>query len=214
LEALNVANTSRINGFKPVKHLNGSPYNGQANIYEVAAGETVPVFVGDLVKLSDAAATGLVPAVEAACAASSQVVAVPIVGAVVGIINTKLDPNGGMTSGSISLDTPVYRAASTKQYVLVADSPDLIFEAEADAAVALASIGLNADLGASAHTNPLLTGASPMYVYSTTAPSASATRPFQIMGIVNRPDNESAAAYNKILVKITTHAYGNAIAGV
>lgn len=210
-----MANTSRINGFRPVKHLNGAPYNGQANIYEVPAGETVPVFIGDLVKLSDSAATSGYPAVEAAVAASSQVVSVPIVGAVVGIVNAKMDPvDGRMTGGSISLDTPVYRAASTKQLVLVADSPDIIFEAEADASVALADVGLNADLGASAHTLPLVTGASPMYVYSTTAPSASATRPFQIMGIVKRPDNEAAAAYNKVLVKITTHAYGNAIAGV
>lgn len=210
-----MANTSRINGFRPVKHLNGAPYNGQANIYEVPAGETVPVFIGDLVKLSDSAATSGYPAVEAAVAASSQVVSVPIVGAVVGIVNAKMDPvDGRMTGGSISLDTPVYRAASTKQLVLVADSPDIIFEAEADASVALADVGLNADIGASAHTLPLVTGASPMYVYSTTAPSASATRPFQIMGIVKRPDNEAAAAYNKVLVKITTHAYGNAIAGV
>lgn len=210
-----MANTSRINGFRPVKHMNGAPYNGQANIYEVPAGETVPVFIGDLVKLSDSAATSGYPAVEAAVAASSQVVSVPIVGAVVGIVNAKMDPvDGRMTGGSISLDTPVYRAASTKQLVLVADSPDIIFEAEADASVALADVGLNADLGASAHTLPLVTGASPMYVYSTTAPSASATRPFQIMGIVKRPDNEAAAAYNKVLVKITTHAYGNAIAGV
>jgi hypothetical protein len=210
-----MANTSRIAGFKPVKHLNGSPYNGQANIYEVPAGEVVPVFIGDLVKLSDSAATAGFPAVEAVVAASSQVASVPVVGAVVGIINAKLDPvDGNMTGGSISLDTPVYRAASTKQYVLVADSPDLIFEAEADAAVAYATVGLNADIGASAHTNPLLTGASPMYVYSTTAPSASATRPLQIVGIVKRPDNEANAAYNKVLVKITTHAYGNAVAGV
>ena len=210
-----MANTSRINGFRPVKHLNGAPYNGQANIYEVPAGETVPVFIGDLVKLSDSAATTGYPAVEAAVAASSQAVSVPIVGAVVGIVNAKMDPvEGRMTGGSIALDTPVYRAASTKQLVLVADSQDLIFEAEADASVALADVGLNADLGASAHTNPLITGASPMYVYSTTAPSASATRPFQIMGIVKRPDNESASAYNRVLVKITTHAYGNAIAGV
>lgn len=210
-----MANTSRINGFRPVKHLNGAPYNGQANIYEVPAGETVPVFIGDLVKLSDSAATSGYPAVEAAVAASSQAVSVPIVGAVVGIVNAKMDPvDGRMTGGSISLDTPVYRAASTKQLVLVADSPDIIFEAEADASVALADVGLNADIGASAHTLPLVTGASPMYVYSTTAPSASATRPFQIMGIVKRPDNEAAAAYNKVLVKITTHAYGNAIAGV
>lgn len=210
-----MANTSRIAGFKPVKHLNGSPYNGQANIYEVPAGEAVPVFVGDLVKLSDSAATAGFPAVEAVTGASTQVAAVPVVGAVVGIINAKQDPvDGNMSGGSISLDTPVYRAASTKQYVLVADSPDLIFEAEADAAVAYATVGLNADIGASAHTNPLLTGASPMYVYSTTAPSASATRPLQIVGIVKRPDNEANAAFNKVLVKITTHAYGNAIAGV
>lgn len=210
-----MANTSRIAGFKPVKHLNGSPYNGQANIYEVPAGEAVPVFVGDLVKLSDSAATGGYPAVEAVVGASAQVVSVPVVGSVVGIINAKLDPiDGTMSGGSISLDTPVYRAALNKQYVLVADSPDLIFEVEADAAVAQASVGLNADIGASAHTLPLATGASPMYVYSTTAPSASATRPLQILGIVKRPDNEANAAFNKVLVKITTHAYGNAIAGV
>lgn len=211
-----MANTSRINGFKPVKHLNGSPYNGQANIYEVPAGETVPVFVGDLVKLSDSAATSYYPAVEAVVGASAQIAAGPILGAVVGIINSKFDPVGGtMSSGSVSLDTPVYRPASTKQFVLVADSDDLIFEAEADASVALASIGLNVGVGASAHTNPLLTGASPMYVYSTTAPDTTSTRPLQIVGVVNRPDNETASAYNKVLVRINVHTYGNVgVAGV
>lgn len=209
-----MANTSKINGFKPVKHLNGSPYNGQANIYEVPAGEAVPVFIGDLVVLSNSAATSFYPAVEAAVAASSQAATAVVVGAVVGIVNAKIDPNGAMTAGSIALDTPQYRPASTKGFVLVADSPDLIFETEADASVALASIGLNCDIGASAHTTPLLTGTSPMYVYSTTAPTASATRPLQILGVVNRPDNETASAYNRVLVKVTTHAYGNAVAGV
>ena len=60
-----MANTSKINGFKPVKHITGAPYNGQMNIYEVPAGEAVPVFIGDLVKLSDSAATSFYPAVEA-----------------------------------------------------------------------------------------------------------------------------------------------------
>lgn len=210
-----MANVSKINGFKPVKHLNGSPYNGQANIYEVPAGEAVPVFLGDLVKLSDSAATAGVPACEAIVGASAQVNSGNVLGAVVGILNAKLDTlDGKMSTGSMSLDVPIYRPASTKQFVLVADSPDLIFEVEADAAVAQASVGLNADIGASAHTNPLITGASPMYVYSTTAPTASGTRPLQIMGIVKTPDNEANAAYNKILVKITNHAYGNAVAGV
>ena len=52
-----MANVNRINGFRPVKHLTGAPYNGQANIYEVPAGEAVPVFVGDPVVLSNSAAT-------------------------------------------------------------------------------------------------------------------------------------------------------------
>jgi len=211
-----MANTSRISGFRPVKHITGAPYNGQANIYEVPAGETVPVFVGDLVKLSDSAATAGVPAVEAVVAASSQITSGAIVGAVVGVLNAKMDPlDGTMTAGSIALDTPQYRAASTKQYVLVADAPDLVFEAEADAAVAAASVGLNVGIGASAHTTPLITGASPMYVYSTTAPTTTSTLPLQIVGVVKRVDNEINAAYNKVLVRINVHAFGSVgVAGV
>lgn len=210
-----MANTSRVNGFKPVKHLNGSPYNGQANLYEVPAGEAVPVFVGDLVKLSDSAATSLYPAVEAVVGASAQIAAGPILGAVVGIVNSKFDPvAGALSTGSISLDTPVYRPASTKQFVLVADADDIVYEAEADASVAAASIGLNVGVGATAHTNPLLTGASPMYVYSTTAPDTTSTRPLQILGIVNRPDNE-IGANSKVLVRINVQSYGSVgVAGV
>ena len=210
-----MANTSRVNGFKPVKHLNGSPYNGQANLYEVPAGEAVPVFVGDLVKLSDQAATSLYPAVEAVVGASAQIAAGPILGAVVGIVNSKFDPvAGALSTGSISLDTPVYRPASTKQFVLVADNTDLVYEAEADASVAATSIGLNVGVGATAHTNPLLTGASPMYVYSTTAPDTTSTRPLQILGIVNRPDNE-IGANSKVLVRINVQSYGSVgVAGV
>jgi len=210
-----MANTSRINGFKPVKHLNGSPYNGQANLYEVPSTEAVPVFVGDLVKLSDQAATSLYPAVEAVVGASAQIAAGPILGAVVGIVNVKTDPTSGILStGSISLDTPVYRPASTKQFVLVCDNTDVVYEAEADASVAATSIGLNVGVGASAHTNPLLTGASPMYVYSTTAPDTTSTRPLQILGIVNRPDNE-IGANSKVLVRINVQSFGSVgVAGV
>lgn len=210
-----MANTSRVNGFKPVKHITGAPYNGQFNIYEVPAGEAVPIFVGDLVKLSDAAATDMYPAVESVVGASAQIAAGPILGAVVGVVNAKMDPiNGSMTAGSIVLDTPVYRPASTKQFVLVADSPDLIFEAEANASVALASIGLNVGVGATAHTTPLLTGASPQYVYSTTAPDTTSTRPLQILGLVKRVDNE-VGANSKVLVRINVHTYGSVgVAGV
>ena len=204
-----MANVSRVNGFRPVKHLNGSPYNGQMNIYEVPAGEAIPVYVGDLVKLSDAAATAGYPAVESVSTATTAVTgnaAVAVVGAVVGIVNSKLDIDGKMTTGSVSLDIPIYRAASTKQFVLVADAPDLIFEAEAAASVALTDVGMNADISSAAQTAAGGTGTSGQGV-STTAPDATATRPLQIVGISKRVDNESASAYNKVLVRINTHQY-------
>lgn len=211
-----MANLSRINGFKPVKHLTGAPYNGQSTLYEVSSSDSNPVFVGDLVKLSTNASTSGVPCVQSVVAASSQITAGPILGAVVGVLNAKMDPlDGLMTGGSIALDTPQYRVASTKQFVLVADDPGLIYEAEADAAVTLANIGFNVGVGASAHTNPLITGASPMYVYSTTTPDATSTRPLQIVGQVKRADNETAAQYNKVLVRINVHTYGSVgVAGV
>ena len=209
-------NVTKINGFKPVKHITGAPYNGQANLYEVPVGEAVPVFVGDLVKLSNENATAGVPAVEAVVGASAQITAGPILGAVVGILNAKMDPlDGNMTAGSIALDTPQYRPASTKQYVLVADAPDLIFEAEADAAVPFASVGLNVGVGASAHTTPLLTGNSPMYVYSTTAPATTSTLPLQIVGLVKRADNDPNSAFNRVHVRINVHTFGSVgVAGV
>ena len=211
-----MANTSRVNGFKPVKHLTGAPYNGQANIYEVPAGETIPVFVGDLVVLSGSAATGPYPAVEAPVTAAATSGA--FVGAVVGIINTKFDPvSGSMTTGSVSLDTPQYRAASTKTYVLVADSPDLIFEAEADGAVAAASIGLNVGVvegDGTASVGSTTTGASGMQVDASSVATTS-TLPLQIVGYPNRVDNEINATYNKVYVRINTHAFGNVgVAGV
>ena len=213
-----MANVSRVNGFRPVKHLTGAPYNGQANIYEVPAGEAIPVFIGDMVALSTVASTAGYPAVASVSTATSVniagVAAAAIVGVVVGVVNAKLDVDGKMSTGSVTLDIPIYRPASTKQFVLVADAPDLIFEADATASIALADIGLNADIGWIVYTNPLVTGSSPMQV-STTAVSSTATRPLQLMGFSKRIDNEPAGTDNKVLVRINTHQYGAAgLAGV
>ncbi len=121
-----MANTSKIRGFIPVKHVNGSPYNGQSNIYYVPSSDGTALFVGDPVKLAaDANAQGIQQVTKATAGAA-------VLGVVVGVINTKFDPvAGSMSSGSVSLDTPVYRPASTGQYVLVCDSPDVVYEVEA-----------------------------------------------------------------------------------
>jgi len=195
-----MANTSKIRGFIPVKHVNGSPYNGQANIYYVPSSDGTALFVGDPVKLAaDANSQGIQQVTKATAGAA-------VLGVVVGVINTKFDPvAGNMSGGSVSLDTPVYRPASTGQYVLVCDAPDVVYEVEAvtgsnaSYSFAVADVGLNADLATVAGST--VTGTSAAALNMATA-AATATLQWKILGVVQRPDNEITGANTKVLVKI------------
>lgn len=195
-----MANTSKIRGFIPVKHVNGSPYSGQANIYYVPSSDGTALFVGDPVKLAaDANAQGIQQVTKATAGAA-------VLGVVVGVINTKFDPVAGqMSGGSVSLDTPVYRPASTGQYVLVCDAPDVVYEVEAvtgsnaSYSFAVADVGLNADLATVAGST--VTGTSAAALNMATA-AATATLQWKILGVVQRPDNEITGANTKVLVKI------------
>ena len=201
-----MANISKIRGFTPVKHTNGSPYNGQANIYFVPASDGTALFVGDPVKLlADANAQGVQQVTKATAGAA-------VLGVVVGIINTKLDPiAGGMTGCSISIDTPVYRPASTGQYVLVCDSPDVVYEVEASTGAnaaysfAVADVGLNADLTTVAGSTTTGTSGAALNMAGA---ANTATLQWKILGVVQRPDNEITGQYTKVLVKINNAQMG------
>jgi len=209
-----MANTSKIRGFIPVKHVNGSPYNGQANIYYVPSSDGTALFVGDPVKLAaDANSQGIQQVTKATAGAA-------VLGVVVGVINTKFDPVAGtMSGGSVSLDTPVYRPASTGQYVLVCDAPDVVYEVEAvtgpnaSYSFAVADVGLNADLATVAGSTT--TGTSAAALNMATA-AATATLQWKILGVVQRPDNEITGANTKVLVKINNAqlSAGTGTAGV
>lgn len=200
---------SVLPGFRPVKHLNGSPYNGQVNRYMLSASDSQVTNVGDLVVLSDndalvdTAGFGVYPAVERAASATSSAV----VGAIVGF---EVDYANLNTSG--------YRAASTRRIALVADSPDLIFEVPQDGTggvVAAASVGLNCSLviGSGSSTAPY---ASAMMIDSSEV-ATTATDPVQIMGVVASPDSDvtSTTRPAALLVRINTHAFNAAgLAGV
>lgn len=205
-----MANTSKINGFKPVKHVTGAPYNGQSNIYYVPSSDGTALFVGDVVKLAaDANAQGIqqVTAATAGVAGTGA----PVLGVVVGVINTKFDPVAGkMSAGSVALDTPVYRPASTGQYVLVCDAPDIIYEVEATNAgsaysFAVADVGQNANINAGAGSTT--TGAS-AHSLDLNDKGTTATLPFKIVGVVQRPDNEVTGNYTKVLVKVNNAQFG------
>ena len=189
-----MANTSRINGFRPVKHINGSPYNGQANIYSVKS--ATKLVVGDLVKLSAGASQNGVAEVDAATNDAA------VLGAVVGIVPAKMDPvTGKMSAGSISLDVPLsVTGGSTAAYVLVSDSPDTLYEVQ-KATFSAADVGTAAgfDFAGSAGGDAT-SGVSQMYL------SDTATGVIQVVGFVQRIDNETGA-YGKVLCRITNNNY-------
>lgn len=124
-------------GLKPIRHLSGSPYNGQFREYVHAVGDGVGIFIGDLVKLTGAysaagAESGFknLPVVAQAAAGNA------VVGVCVGV-------------KPVTQDSTPYCALSTLRTIYVADDPKLIFEIEEDAvggAIAEASVGLNANV--------------------------------------------------------------------
>jgi len=201
---------SVLAGFRPVKHMNGSPYNGQVNRYMISASDSQVTNVGDFVQLSDndalvdtTAGFGVYPAVERIGSGT----AVPIVGVIVGFEPDYSNLNAG-----------AYRAASTKRIALVADSPDLIFAGPQDGGggvVAAADVGKNASiaLGTASSTAPYASG---MTVDSSTV-ATTATIPLQVMGVTASPDNDvtSTSRPAELLVRINTHAFNAAgLAGV
>jgi hypothetical protein len=105
-----------------------------------------------------------------------------------------------------SLDVPLYRVASTKRYAMVADAPDLIFEVMDGGTVPCTKTLIGNNTGFMATAGSTTTGASGMTT-GTTAPTTTDSLPLKIVGIVNSPDNEAAAAYQRLLVMINQHYY-------
>ena len=199
-----MSSVSRINGFRPVKTAIG-PYTGQANLYFVPSSDGTALFVGDAVKLAgDARAATGAPTVTR-CAATD-----PAIGVIVGIIFTGVGDTTNIPPVS-NLNTPVYRAASTDRYVLVADDPSLVYEVQyAGTSVAAATITANVGQNGQflVNTGNTTTGASAMQLDSSGLATTS-TLPLKIVGFPNRPDNIPGDQFFSYYVKINSSTLGS-----
>jgi len=116
-----MANTDRICGFRPVRHLNGNPWNGKARMYYIPSTDSTATFVGDTVKSHGSAdASGKHATVIQAAAGDN----------VRGVVIMFCD------QPYMAFDTTnlyrAYRPADTAMYCLVVDDPDVIFEVQED----------------------------------------------------------------------------------
>lgn len=191
-------------GLMPVRYKSGAPYNGAANVYSVASGEANNLFVGDPVILSGTGDADGVPGVGLAAAGAR------ITGVIVGFA-----PNPAGTAGSTSALNRGYRTASTADYVLVADDPNLLFEATEDAvggALAVTDIGNNLDLVAG--TGSTYTKQSGYMLDSST--KATTTAQVRLVGLSQRANNTIGSTSTVWLVSIVegTQAPDTGVTGV
>jgi len=189
-----MANANVARGLIPVRHMSGAPYNGAGNVYYVPSTDGTALFIGDPVKLvtDDSDANGIPTVTRAAAGDSLQ-------GVVVGVLSH------GDPAVPVLQSDPVYRAADTERYVLVADDPDLLFEAQEDGvggAMDAGAGGRNVEfIVAAGDTN---TGYSGVELDSNTLATTN-TLSLRVHRPAERADNDATLTNAKWLVSINLH---------
>jgi len=182
-------------GLRPVRYRDGAPYNGACNRYYIAAGEAYNLFIGDPVALSGTGDAFGVPGVVRATAGAGSSAGDGPIGAVIGFEN--------LTSDNLSRS---YRPSGTAGYLLVADSPNLLYAIQEDSdtsTLAVTDIGLNANFIIG--TGNTYTGTSAVELDSNTA-AVTATLDLRILRLLERPGNE-IGANAEWLVAINNHPW-------
>ena len=187
-----MANLDQPSGFKPVRHLNGMPWNGKARMYYLAVGEGTATFIGDAVKSAGSAdASGKYATVAQAAAGNA------IRGVVIGFCDQPY----------VAIDTTnlyrTYRPASTAMYCLVVDDPDVIFEIQEDNAdndMDADMVGLSTDIAVGSGNTS--SGKSGMELDS--SDTATAAGQCKILNVSNKEDN-ALGTYCKWDVLIIKH---------
>lgn len=173
-----MANSDTPSGFKPIKHLNGNPWNGKVNVYYIPATDATATFIGDAVKSAGSATSdGLYPTVTQAAAGNA------IRGIVVGFSD---QPYVSVNTDNLN---EKYRAASVARYAFVVDDPDVIFEVQEDSdggSIAAASVGLSCDFVVGSGST--VTGKSGMEIDSSDV--ATAAGQFKLLRVSNKVGNE------------------------
>jgi len=195
-----MANPNLARGLIPVRHINGAPYNGAANLYYVPSTYGTALYRGDpVIHVTDASDANGIPTVARATAAGGAY----MLGVMVGIAMGG-DPVVAFTDEAVQ-----YHAASTAGYILVADDPDLLFEIQEDSVGGVMTVGAagrNADLVAG--TGSATTGYSGFMLDSSTLNTTN-TLQLRIRRPVVRTNNDPTLDYAKWLVSINLHSSRN-----
>lgn len=192
-----MANVNAPFGMRPVRYVDGRPYNGAVEYY-FATGATGVIRPGDPVVEAGSANTaefqGYGPGTLPTCTVALDGAGDPITGVCVAVL-------------PITRDSLIYRETSTDRIIAVARGADLIFEVQADVggtALAVTDVGNFVVLKA----GTTATLRSDWTVDTSVTPAGTATYQLKVMGFGKGPKNE-VGAYAVVEVLVNNHVLAN-----
>lgn len=192
-----MANVNAPFGMRPVRYVDGRPYNGAVEYY-FATGATGVIRPGDPVVEAGSANTaefqGYGPGTLPTCTVALDGAGDPITGVCVAVL-------------PITRDSLIFRETSTDRIIAVARGADLIFEVQADAggtALAVTDVGNFVVLKA----GTTATLRSDWTVDTSVTPAGTATYQLKVMGFGKGPKNE-VGAYAVVEVLVNNHVLAN-----
>lgn len=198
-----MANIDASFGLRPIKRRNGASYHVAPTPYYIPAAYGTALYLGDpvvktgesntaevVVPGSGKFAPGMLPVVAKATAGDGNA----LTGVIVGFAAMPNDL------------TKIYNPASTARVALVADDPDLIFQIQADGAIAAAQVGLNANL-IFTNSGSTVTGWSGVELdTSSDAPDTDASNQLTILRVADiEGRNGLGTAWTVVEVRINQH---------
>lgn len=205
-------NANIARGLIPYRMMDGSLWNGAANMYSLPSTLNQALFIGDPIVFAAGAGNDAngIPTVTIATAAGTN----KILGSFVGIVN------GGNPQITVTRDLSISHLASTAQYILVADDPRLLFMIQDDASAQATASNQWANKNASlvAGSGSTITGYSGWQLASSTVAAASNLQ-LKIIRPLDQADNAVSTVANtnqnaKWLVKINIHSLADSTNGV
>lgn len=192
-----MANVNAPFGLRPIRYLDGRPYNGAVDLY-FATGATGVIRPGDPVVEAGSANTaevqGYGPGTLPTCTVALDGDGDPITGVCVAVLPT-------------NRDSLPYRETSTDRIIAVARGPDLVFEVQADAsgtALAATDIGLHACLKVATTATYI----SDWTLDTSDTPANDPSNQLKLLGFSKKPNNE-IGAYAVVEVLINNHILSN-----
>lgn len=207
-----MANVDTPFGLRPIRHMMGVPLAATIRPYYISASYGAALFIGDpVLRYSDGSNAA---AVSAPGAGHFPVGTLPEVRKAAATTNT---PITGVIVGFAALPSNLdlkHNPANTERIAYVCDDPFMIYEIQADGAIATTSVGLNANL-IFTHGGSTVTGLSGVELDTTSdGPDTTATDQLKIIRLVNREDNDTAAAFVKAEVIINRPSQFPGVAGI